>query len=313
MPKLTHRLAILSGIVALVVGPLAAPAPATYRGPNGSIVFAADTGEGYHLYTIRANGKGLHEISTPPGDAINPDWSPDGSTIAFELDKPTRCVIMLVNADGSDPRTLISEPNICNNDPSYTPDGSAIVYVRYDPVTNTDGIWERNLDGSGQHEITNGTGRGTADPNVAPNGQTLSFLCFNGKEFGNALCTIGMDGTGFRRLTPYSLNVSYKHDWAPDGSAIGFSEHVDQPRQFTNIVTIRPDGTGLHKLTHYRSFNVDPLLGTYSPDGKWIVYRLEDHGQSSLLRMHPDGTSVRTILPPSDFRPRFIDWGPAYG
>ena len=50
-------------------------------------------------------------------------------------------------------------------------------------------------------------------------------------------------------------------------------------------------------------------VGSHSPDGRWIVYRLEDHGQFALMRMRPDGSDVRTILPLSTFRPRFIDWG----
>ncbi|MEA2130556.1 MAG: hypothetical protein QOJ85_3447 [Solirubrobacteraceae bacterium] len=50
-------------------------------------------------------------------------------------------------------------------------------------------------------------------------------------------------------------------------------------------------------------------VGSHSPDGRWIVYRLEDHGQFALMRMRPDGSDVRTILPLLSFRPRSIDWG----
>jgi hypothetical protein len=56
--------------------------------------------------------------------------------------------------------------------------------------------------------------------------------------------------------------------------------------------------------------DVRAYVGGYSPDGGWIVFRLEDHGQYALMRMHPDGSHRRVILPLSDFRPRFIDWGP---
>ena len=51
--------------------------------------------------------------------------------------------------------------------------------------------------------------------------------------------------------------------------------------------------------------------GSYSPDGRWIVFRLEDHGQNALMRIRTDGTHLRTILPLSAFRPRLHRLGRA--
>jgi hypothetical protein len=54
-----------------------------------------------------------------------------------------------------------------------------------------------------------------------------------------------------------------------------------------------------------------PLVGEYRARLAlcWIAFRLEDHGEFALMRMHPDGSHRRVILPLSDFRPRFIDGG----
>ena len=51
------------------------------------------------------------------------------------------------------------------------------------------------------------------------------------------------------------------------------------------------------------------FLGFYSPDGHWLVYRLESDGLFGLYRVHPNGNRIEEILPLSTFRPSLIDWG----
>jgi Tol biopolymer transport system component len=63
-------------------------------------------------------------------------------------------------------------------------------------------------------------------------------------------------------------------------------------------------------LTDFKGGDVNAFAGSYSPDGKWIVYRLADRDTYSLVKMRPDGTHVRTILTVPGLAPRFIDWGP---
>jgi len=88
------------------------------------------------------------------------------------------------------------------------------------------------------------------------------------------------------------------------------SDNADNPDRPVNVVTIRPDGTGLRYLTDLRTPDQRALAGTYSPDGHWIVFRREDGDRSALMVMNTDGHAMRVVLPFSDFRPRFIDWGP---
>jgi Tol biopolymer transport system component len=74
---------------------------------------------------------------------------------------------------------------------------------------------------------------------------------------------------------------------------------------------MHPNGSRVQKLTDFDP-GVRAYLGSYSPDGKWLVFRLEnDEGLFGLFRMHPDGSHVREILPMSTFRPSLIDWGPS--
>jgi len=114
------------------------------------------------------------------------------------------------------------------------------------------------------------------------------------------------------QVTPFEFNVAAKQDWSPDGKRLVFSKdgNVLVPGVSANIATIHPDGTELRLVTQYQGGDISAFVGSYSPDGRWIVFRLNDHGQFGLFKIHPDGTHLKTIIPLSSFRPRFIDWGP---
>jgi WD40 repeat protein len=315
-------LAAAAFVAALAVVPQAL---ATYPGHNGLITFSANTGSGSQLYTVRANGNDLRQVAPLlAGDAINPDWSPDGRTIAFELDTDVSADVELIRPDGGGLVNLTAGV-CCSGQPSFTPDGKQIVFERFDLNTFDDGIWIMNADGSNQRPLIDpwpdGTGFAT-DPNVSPDGTTLSFVGFDNSLFGpppalepaQGLFTSGIDGslTSLRQLLPFSADLAIKQDWAPDGKRllVGVNANFFQPDKPSNIGTIKTDGSDFTPLTSFQDRAVSAFAGSYSPDGNWVVLRIEDHGQYGLFRMHADGGKLHEILPLSNFRPRFIDWGP---
>ena len=283
-------------------------ANATYPGRNGLIAFQAQTDAGIQIFTVRSNGQGLQQITHVTGDAGDPDWSPDGRQIVFDHAAPSECAnVAIMNADGTGLVEFPDDPTVCEDDPSFTPDGSRIVFHRVDTTTGDEAIWSMDRNGNDRQRI----GVCCADPNVSPDGEKLSFLGSNGNPDGSALFTSNTDGSNVFQVTPYSFNVAAKQDWAPDGQHLTFTKDggLLKPGVSANIATIQPDGTHLRFLTHYEGGDVSAFVGSYSPDGKWIVLRLNDHGLFGLFKMRPDGTHLTTIIPLSSFRPRFIDWG----
>jgi Tol biopolymer transport system component len=283
------------------------PAHATFPGKNGRIAFQVQTDAGIQIFTVRPKGQDLQQITHVTGDAVTPDWSPDGRQIVFEHDVPDACAnVAIMNADGSGLVEFL-EPNVCEGDPSFSPGGVRIIFDRFDPATGVEGFWSMDRSGNNRQRI----GVCCIDPNVSPNGERLSYLTPNGESFGVALFTSDIDGGNVFQVTPFSFDVAIKQDWAPDGQRIVFSKDGDnhKPGVSTNIATIRPDGTHLRFVTHYTGGDVNAFVGSYSPDGRWIVFRLQDHGLFGLFKIHPDGTGLTMILPLSSFRPRFIDWG----
>jgi Tol biopolymer transport system component len=311
-------LSVIAAVVALVGA--STPAYATYPGHNGLIAFQADTGSGSQIYTVRPNGHDLRQITHVDGEALQPDWAPDGRTIVFEFDRanpPPFCSVEIMNADGSGMVDLTGDRNGCEAQPSFTPDGQRIVFERFDDITFVDAIWSMDLTGGDRHQITTGVDNGVTDPNVAPDGNTLSFVAVdnlfgpNG-EPAQGLFSSDLNGNDLSQLLPFTLDLAIKHDWAPDGKHIlvGTNANFFDPNDSANIATIRPDGTDLHYLIHSHDPAVNAFAGSYSPDGKYIVFRLEDHGSFALMKMRSDGSHLQQILGFSSFRPRAIDWGP---
>lgn len=305
---------------------LAGRAGATPPGKNGLIAFNAITADGSNqIFTVRPNGKDLRQITHLPGDALAADWSPDGTHIVFEFDAAdgSGAFVESMRADGSGVTNLTPLVPCCSGQPSYTPDGARIVFERFSPDTFDDGVWSMNVSGGDvRHVISpwpNGVGF-AGDPNVSPDGGTLSFIGFDGTLFGpppafepaQSLDTTTIDGVGLQQLLPQTADLAIKHDWAPDGSTIlaGVNANFFDRGDSANIVTVQPTGGGLRYLTSYQGGSVNAFAGSYSPDGRYVVFRLEDHGAYSLVQMNADGSHLKTIFGAGSFRPRNIDWGP---
>src|SRR5256885_3557975 len=128
-----HDLGSLAALAGSLAALVATPsALAAFPGHNGRIAFRADIGAGYQIYTVRPNGEDLRQITHVNGEAVQPDWSPDGRRIAFEHDTPVCSSVAIINADGSDLVDLLPGPDVCEGAPSFTPDGTRVLFERFD-------------------------------------------------------------------------------------------------------------------------------------------------------------------------------------
>jgi Tol biopolymer transport system component len=307
-----RRLIVLAGLIVLV----APAAHATVPGPNGLIAFWANTGDGDQIYTIDSATKAQVQLTHVDGDALQPHWSPDSALITFEFDpaNPTSndfCHVAYTDASGGNMVVLpLANHDQCEATPSFSPDGRRIFYEGYNG-RRRDEIWSMSLTGADRRLITACEGQGVTDSEVSPDGTMLAFTCFSRK--GQALFDSRVDGSHLRQLTPYSLNVGTKADWSPDGDRILFiaTQNQGTPDAQVNTGTIRSDGTGLFWVTNYPAGGRLAFGNSYSPDGQWIVLRLEENGLYALYKIRPNGTDLTPITSFSDFRPRGMAWGSA--
>src|SRR6266851_5500645 len=119
-----------------------APSPASAAtAANGRIAFSQwDLIPGGNLsghsnvYTINPDGTSRRQL-THVGKAQAagaPDWSPDGTKIAYESNQTGDYRIWVMNSDGSGQRRLADDPGFADLAPAWSPDGARIVFSRCD-------------------------------------------------------------------------------------------------------------------------------------------------------------------------------------
>lgn len=167
------------------------------------------------IYVIDIDGGGWRQIFGSFG--VWPEWSPDGTRIAFSKDYGNGHQIWVMDPDGSGQRAVTplgSEATGGKTDywPTWSPDGRRIAFGRggiaaeNQPVTgdfNTYHIYLIDADGSGMHQISSGNGE--IEPSFSPAGDRLVYVT------AEDLYMIGSDGAGAQRLTTNGDNGS--PDW----------------------------------------------------------------------------------------------------
>lgn len=330
---MTHRLARLAlAILALAAVGAAAVSASTSASGGGRIVFrhqfdaARTTGA---IYTMNPDGSNVTRV-TPVRRGTNdtePDWSADGTRIAFV--RQTRCpaggardgldgtcdLVYTIKRDGSDLRSLVpcgynadaAFPGNCVgvSHPAWSPDGTKLAFQynlvdnRYRDSLNVQaGIWIVGADGRNPVQVTQRTPGRSWDygAQFSPNGARIALFRLDLKTQREAIYTVSVDGSGERLVTPPLFKSAANPNWSPDGRWILFTG--EKKDGSINLFKIRADGSGLTPLTKESRDGFHYLGASFSPDGKQIVSGRTpgvDDPDADVVVMRADGTNVRWL------------------
>lgn len=236
----------------------------------GPIVFNSGR-DGGGLFVANPDGRDVIRLTlSSVGAGGWPDWSPDGSRIAFARGMGQgRLDIFVVDSDGSDQTrlTFTEAPGVMNLHPAWAPDGSKIAFSSTREGCSQ--IFLMNTDGGDVARLSDGS-HCHQNPSWSADGSQMVVTSWSQEDFPPDLWVIDVDGSERRRLTDLD-EAAARADWSPDGSRIVFKHE-------SAIWVIDSDGSGLERVAVTGGGAGKPR---WAPDSRRIIY--PDAGNNGAL------------------------------
>ncbi len=199
----------------------------------------------YDIYTSKADGTDLRQLTTTPRYDAEAVVSPDGKRIVFTSLRDGDLEIYTMNIDGSDVRRVTHAMGY-DGGAVWSPDGKQLAWRAFHPETEQE---KRDYQDLIQQNL------------VRPTRMELWL--------GNA------DGSGARQITHLG-GANFAPFFTPDGRRLIFaSNHPDPRSRNFDLFLVNLDGTGLTPVTTDSDFDGFPM---FSPDGTKLVFASNRHG-----------------------------------
>jgi hypothetical protein len=282
--------------------------------PSGKIAFvrlvppsAGETriGGAGVIYTVNLDGLELTRLTV--GDDAAPQWSPDGSQLAFShyvrRDSIRLQRQLCVMAMESREQRCI-EATGWGWRPAWSPDGRELAYIAWDDsgqlrlyATDVRRIREIAVVREKTTRACEEMGSAEVSVSWSPANRIAFTLC-------GQVHTINPDGSGLQTVpVPFAVNYSAASvAWSPDGKrlVLGFDQWDCWENCHTAIGVARPDGTDLRVLA---TGGRDPV---WSPDGSTILYAAGRYGATTVQYILADGSAGGTVIEDG----LSVSWGP---
>jgi Tol biopolymer transport system component len=231
------------------------------------------------LFVVNRDGTGLHEVASAPlllftlghsnsgsWPEFDEDWSTDGRLVYVRSTRAGSS-IETVAADGTG-RTIV---RLATDSIRTYSDLFNVQYPRWglgDSMISAkivNRIYAMNPDGSNSRPLTP-VGIGMSEHIWSPDGKTIAFLGDDPNQ--RAISVLDPVSGSLRQIVvPGALLC-----WAPNSS--GFSLLTGDARNpyWVSISTVNLDGTGLQTAVIGMMTWNNPVIGAWSPDGRFLVY-----------------------------------------
>ncbi len=209
-----------------------------------------------------------------------PDWSPDGTKIAFASNRDNSGEIYVMNTDGKNPKNLTLHLDD-DSWPRWSPDGRKIAFESLqvaEGVLNHSDIFVMDADGANRTNLTQNPHAYNTTPSWSPDGSKIAFAALrnvNRVDPWNGsldIYVMNADGTNPARLTE-DARFNMFPSWSPDGERIAFMRATHDDITDSDIYVMNADGSGLVNLTQ------TPGVGEVHPSWKPTPFSVSPRGK----------------------------------
>ena len=241
--------------------------------------------------------------------------APTGRIVFSSFDNASTSDIYSINPDGSGLRNLTSTPSDYEQMPSFSRDGTKIVFRRgFEPVSAME-LYTMSADGSGVARVTNNAFAEDFE-SWTPDGKQIIFSANKNNADTNCLfppCNwdvfiVRADGTHLRQLT-FGPDQELVPRVSPDGRKVLFTSISGLTD--SGLYTMNLDGSQIARVKTPPGL----LAGTadWSPDGTRIVFSsnscVGQCGPGDIWTANPDGSGLMRVTN-DNFNDVFATWSP---
>jgi len=249
--------------------------------PDGQqILFTSDIAGRFNLWKVRASGGWPVQMTQSDDVQSGAIWSPDGKWIVYQQDQAGNEMYDLyaIPSDGGEPINLTKTPDIREQDPHWSPDGTTIAFA-YKPKEGTSyDIALMDWATRKVHKLTNEKQPGYFWSVVAwsKDSKTIYASRVNPPFTDADVYHINVASGAAENLTAHQGTVRYlASSLSPDGSALLMS--CDAKGGYMNVALL---DTTTKKVTWVTETKWEAYSGNFSPDGKSFTYVLNEDGLS---------------------------------
>ena len=293
--------------------------PLAWASSDGQILFISERDGNLEIYVMNGDGSGQTRLTNSRYEDTEPDWSPDGSKIAFTSTRGGNLGdIYVMNADGSGVTRLTRTEGAINysKSPAWSSDGSRIAYTNGGALAPFTRIYTVNsctpaeCARLGKPAANRPRAMRVPDPRSAfsnpawsPDGSQIAITQLAGMMFiaVTKILVMNVNGRSERELTG-QLASEDQAAWSPDGSKVAFAGYLQSGTW--EIYVVNANGSNEVRITNNRANDFVP---TWSPDGSQIAFTSNRSGRFEVYAVDADGSNLRQLTHEGGGNP---DWAP---
>ncbi len=190
--------------------------------PDGTqIAFVSWRDSSGSIYVMSTDGSNVQQVSRTGQYDNHPDWSPDGKLIAYETAGLFAGYnIIVMQADGSNPRFVTSVDSYAVRAPVFSPDGTQIAFM-----TNRSNIWQIGILSYPDGEWLNLFDCPANDcrfPAWSPDGTQIAYNTLDANADPDDIWVVDV-ATGESSPLVQDMNQNGRPSWSADGTVLYFN------------------------------------------------------------------------------------------